>query len=425
VISTVSEMLNRFIEEEQRRLRQFHLAHAPTIGSMYEGLTAAALNRAIPHGLGLDVVSGFVTDDSGDLSPQIDCMLVSGTGEKVSYTNSFKWHIKDVIAVLEVKKSLYSGELKASYDTLRAVLNNQINHVQAKGENTTYDIESALRTFAQMTGKIAPERPQLKSLPFHEQMLYHCLMCERTSPVRIAIGYDGFRSEFSLREAFAKYLRNNLLKQGFGVMSFPQLIISGKYSLVKTNGEPYISRLEGDGWWNVLVSTNENPLRLILELIWTRLVRQYGISDLWGEDLYVENVNRFIRTKCGEKEGRVGWEYDYVFARQDVIDSPVPPKQWEPQVLNLEQYVTLNRLCAGEVENLKDPEFIAYIEQSGQTVDQFVARLLETQLVALDGDVLCLTTEQCQCAILSDGRYVAAENNSGRLTRWLLEYKNK
>jgi hypothetical protein len=392
---------------------------------MYEGLTNEVLKQSIPTELGLDVVSGFVTDDSGELSPQLDCMLVSGTGEQIPYTSVYKWHIKHVIAVLEVKKTLYSAELKASYDTLRAVLDNQINYVHAKPGNTTYNIESPLRTFAEMTGKIAPERSQLQSLPFNEQMIYHCLMCERTSPVRIAIGFDGFRSEFSLRESFAKFLKDNLSKQGFGIMSLPQLIISGKYSLVKSNGEPYVSRLEGDGWWNVFVSTNENPMRLILELIWTRLVRQYGITGLWGEDLHVENMHRFIKAKCGEKDGRVGWEYDYVFARQEVLDSPGPQRQWEPQVLNLNQYVVLNRLCTGEVENIKDPEFISFIERSGQTVDNFIASLLETQLVALDGDNLCLTTEQCQCAILADGRYVAAENNSGRLTRWISQLKKE
>jgi hypothetical protein len=54
-----------------------------------------------------------------------------------------------------------------------------------------------------------------------------------------------------------------------------------------------------------------------------------------------------------------------------------------------------------------------------------IAKLHETQLVAVDGDNLRLTTEQCQCAILADGRYVAAENKSGRLTRWLPQLKKE
>jgi hypothetical protein len=46
---------------------------------------------------------------------------------------------------------------------------------------------------------------------------------------------------------------------------------------------------------------------------------------------------------------------------------------------------------------------------------------LETRLVGLSGNKLQLITEECQPAILPTGEYIAAENNSGRLTRWLLK----
>ena len=45
--------------------------------------------------------------------------------------------------------------------------------------------------------------------------------------------------------------------------------------------------------------------------------------------------------------------------------------------------------------------------------------LLDTSLVALDKNCLVLITDACQCAILSDGKFVAGENNSGRFTRWM------
>ena len=270
MISTIAELLHRFIEAERTRLDQFHLSHGPTIGLMYEGLTSEVLNRAIPKDLGLSVASGFITDDSGHLSPQIDCMLVSGNGEPIPYTNFYKWHIKEVIAVLEIKKTLYSSELVESYDTLRAVLDNQSRYVRFGKSSRTYDISSALRAFSEITGTIAPERSKVQSLPFDKEMIYHALICERISPVRIALGYDGFQSEYSLRESLAKFVEKTLMKPGFGVTSYPQLIISGQYSLAKMNGQPYSPPQDKGDWWNFLASSCANPVKLILEFIWTR-----------------------------------------------------------------------------------------------------------------------------------------------------------
>jgi hypothetical protein len=48
--------------------------------------------------------------------------------------------------------------------------------------------------------------------------------------------------------------------------------------------------------------------------------------------------------------------------------------------------------------------------------------LHDTTLVAKKGSVLKLTTIACSCVVLPDGRFVAADDNSGRLTRWLSRY---
>src|ERR1700687_4623636 len=122
MIKTVASLLAAFSEAEVREIEKAGIKHAPTIGSMYEGLTSTLLHKAIPEGLGLQVVSGFIDDGQGNLTDQIDCMLVKGTGISVPFTILFKWHIKDVIAVLEVKKNLFSSELADAHGDLRKVL---------------------------------------------------------------------------------------------------------------------------------------------------------------------------------------------------------------------------------------------------------------------------------------------------------------
>ena len=68
-------------------------------------------------------------------------------------------------------------------------------------------------------------------------MLYHTLVMEHLSPIRIVLGYHGYQSEAALRKCMIDFLSDdNLGGKGFGVASFPQLIISDKFSLIKLNG---------------------------------------------------------------------------------------------------------------------------------------------------------------------------------------------
>jgi len=69
---------------------------------------------------------------------------------------------------------------------------------------------------------------------------------------------------------FADYLEQNNEARGFGLESYPNLVMCRNNSLLEMNGQPYISALE-KGWWIALVFNHENPIRILLELIWTRL----------------------------------------------------------------------------------------------------------------------------------------------------------
>ncbi|WP_371800834.1 MULTISPECIES: DUF6602 domain-containing protein [unclassified Streptomyces] len=111
MIRTVADLLSGIIRDELPKLDDAPVKHAPTIGDMYEGLSSDVLNRALPDGLGLRVVSGFARDGHGRLSGQLDCMVVRGEGERLPYTDSYVWHVRDIVAVIEVKKNLHSAEL--------------------------------------------------------------------------------------------------------------------------------------------------------------------------------------------------------------------------------------------------------------------------------------------------------------------------
>jgi len=162
------------------------------------------------------------------------------------------------------------------------------------------DISNVNRIYAKMTGKYPQYEESIKELPFEEQLIYSTLIVEYVSPIKIVLGYDGFSSENSFRNALAKYINTKVMTYGYGVVSFPQLVISGKYSLVKMNGLPYNICINM-GWWDFLASTQVNPIQLIIELIWTRLARDYPLGNIWGEDLEMELFNKCLKARPCKK----------------------------------------------------------------------------------------------------------------------------
>nr|WP_269854154.1 DUF6602 domain-containing protein [Streptomyces sp. RPT161] len=389
---------------------------------MYEGLSSEILNRALPDGLGLRVVSGFARDGRGCLSGQLDCMVVRGEGEKLPYTDSYVWHVKDIIAVIEVKKNLHSAELRDAFAQLKTV--SAIEHSYYQSEDEELDdpdrnMAPSARTFSEMTGRIVRDVEGPTALPYEEEAIFHALLLEQVSAIRVILGMHGFKSERAFRSSMVDYLEQNIGKKGFGPTGFPQLIISGSYSLVKTNGRPFMAPLV-DGWWPFYFSTSANPLRLLLEFVWTRLDEMYGFGrELWGEDLEVEVGRTLLSFRAARVDGRRGWQVrSHEFGDGALSEIPVT-EQWCPEFIGKEEFVLLMRLCEGKEVRYDDTEILSWLESRGMEFNDVCNRLLQTRLVAFSGQSLKLITQKCQLAILPTGEYVAAENSTGRLDRWI------
>jgi hypothetical protein len=95
------------------------------------------------------------------------------------------------------------------------------------------DIRPALRAFAETTHRVAPGYEDLGDLAI---VIFHTLVNEQTSIIRIVLGLHGFKSELAFRNALVELLRVNVGVNGFCPGSLPQLITSGSYSLAKANG---------------------------------------------------------------------------------------------------------------------------------------------------------------------------------------------
>lgn len=417
MIRTVAELLKAFVDEERAKLDAEDLTHGPTIGAMYEGLTKETVEKCLPEGLDLRVLPGFAY--FGDkISGELDCMLVRGEGQQIPYTGKYRWHIKDVIAVFEVKKTLSADELSDSFNHLREVSELYSTYIQSgETKDISFNINWPRRVFSQITGVIAPEHGSVEQLSFDLEMIYHTLICEFISPVRIVVGHHGWKKEKTLRDHIAKLITDRMAQpQGMGVSSFPQLIIGGEFSLVKANGFPYSAPLIS-GMWPFLVSTSHNPLRVLLELIFAKLDVLYEIG-IFDESIEQEAMSSCLRARAVLHEERSGWQYLYDDLPSEGLKARGIATQWEPAKLTDGQHVVIARLCNEQPVRLTDPGFIEFASQEDGGFDAFIQSLVVTQLVAVEGEELKLTTLKCQ-AVCIGGNYYAGENNSGLLTKWI------
>ena len=417
VIKTVSELLLEITNKGVSEIEPFlNIGHNPMIGSMYEGLTQDIARKAIFDGLDLKVVSGKITNKNGDLSRQIDCMIVVGNGTPIPYTDQFIYNINQVVMVIEVKKNLYTKDLSDGYDNLKSVCQVQDDDYR----EISYDcIDSAFRM---ISGKPLPDIDDIKSLDFQSQMLYHVLVIEALLPLRVIFGYSGFADEISLRNKFCEYLNENSVGKGgkgkgYGPQSFPNLIICGNYSIVKTNGFPYAIRMDAIREFPWMASYRRNPILIFLELLWTRLREQFNLpNSIFGDEIQDESLAPLLTMKC--LENARGWEYTIIpYDKKNIAAIDSSEKDWEPKKLSEDEFVLMSYLCnAGDIE-------VEYFKTqvSADKGDQIIEDLSRERLIYVDNGMIKLLTKSCRCVIVPGYGEVAADDNDGRLTNWLMK----
>jgi hypothetical protein len=412
MITTIADLLNDLRLAEAERIDQQQIKHTTTIGDMYEGLTTAVLQRAIPAQADLKVVSGFAETNSGDRSGQIDCMIVSGSGKQLPYCKSSVWNIRDVIAVIEVKKTLFSAQVETAYDQLRQFLDLRWDDFQ-NSPPEVLNIGPALQAYRLITGLEPPLHSEAGKLPFHLEMLYRALVVEQISPVRIIFGYGGFKSEASLREGFFDFLKKHPKQQGFGGIALPALIVCGQFSLVKLDGFPFTYPMQGKRWL-IYGSSHQNPLYFLLELIWTRLSHRFTMPGWYMSDLKLGQLSPVLSGQAIKRDGLCGWEYWTHSPQLFPAGEEPKPVTWEPVAVTDFGFYVFSQLCARE----SLPQVPEYTGATAEEKREF-QKMIEARIIGYEGDQITLLTNRAMCVTGPDGNTYIGENDTGRLSAWL------
>lgn len=414
MIASFADFLLQLKEKEEAILAAQKIKHAPTIGDMYEGLSKALLSRAIPLNVNLRIVDGFLKDAQGDLSPQIDCMVVTGEGDRIPHTDSYVWKIEDVLAVFEIKKNLYSAEVSDAYPKLRKVSTMFTDAWLAQGRELP--IDRSAKAFEMTTGVALPHASCIDGFDLQLQQIFQTIFIEEYAPLRVLLGYQGFVSEYSLREGFIGYLENfPKPSPGFGLNSFPNQIICGMNSIVVATGHPYCSRLV-NGRWAAVMSSSENPLRILLEMFWTKICCRFNLAMPDDDSLIEESFSPLLFAEAGRIGEELGWSYRVEqLSNADLVARK--SRTWEPMFVSTALASILMVLNKKGSIGIDDLDFERFLEKEGKTREKMIEEIVSMGLGAISGKSL-RAMQTFAVAFLPDGRTAVAFEQD-RLQLWM------
>lgn len=412
----LSKKLKMLAEEAVEKLNSHRIKHGPTIGDMYEGLTKEILNHINLNQYGMKICKGFIQVDD-EMSPQIDLMIVKGDGEKIPNTDYFIYTIDKLVAVIEVKKNLYLKEINSAYTALNAALHLANKYYRRQSHNELKFYTRPAEEFKALYGHYPAS--ECGEMTFEKIFIYKTLIDESLSPLRIAIGYNGFKSEKTFRKGIAGIYNNKELVPGYGAKNMPNLITCGDFSCVKTNGMPYIGHWSKIGW-SFLATSNSNPFLLLLEVICDRIELITSEKIDRGQDDNQEVLTPLMSAfPVGVDEG-VAWSYSSF--ENIEMESTIRDKKWAPVPINKIQHKLIDLISISGRINLSSDVIIDFINKNNiKNFSEVLGHLVSNNLVAdIDGDLMIAPAEVKTALI--DGELYCASNVGRIFEKWIQQF---
>lgn len=421
-VSNLADILHDFVEVEKEKYNQFKFNHNPTLGAMYEALTENIVDRMLPPNLGLKMVGGFIYDDNDFISGEIDRMLVKGEGQQIGLTDKYQYHIKDVLIIFEVKKTLNKAAFVDAYEHLSGVSKAFSEYFEDEVEKGYEpNISYAAQSFAQITGKPEPTKySDVNKMDPEDGFIFYTLVQDTYSPIKIIHGYGGYKTESGLRNVFVDFLEERQRGHGFGTPSMPNLISSETYSISKLTGMPFKTPRFDDGFWPIIGSSSDNVLQLMIELIWTKISISCNVSMPWGDDLQSEVMSTLLMGKfaCSEDKTQAGWLYSEVDIKNSELQKIQNKVMWEPVIIDKMLMETAQFIgMLGGIE--LDSDFTQdHLKEWNISKEVFSKKIKETNLFSINHNGYIMFIGERLHLVQTDENEFAASDNVTRLEKW-------
>lgn len=326
--------------------------------------------------------------------------------------------------MISIKYFVFSKLRKADFldalEHLSSIRRNFAEHFNNKVDNEGYEpnISLARLSFSQITGKEA----LLKYSDIHrmledDKVLFYCLVQDSLAPVSIIHGYSGYKTEYGLRKVFIDIVEEKLNVSGtgitLGVPSIPSLVVSD--CLIKANGMPFMVNTGNKDWVSVF-SMRHNPIKVILELIWTKIAYYFDVEMPWNDGLDMESVAPLMKAKVVQIDKQIGWRYDTLEYNEKALIRE-DNNSWSPHYLGIAEMSALNRMIIKGGFLPLDSELNNYLEKYNTTVDEVIHNLIITNLFIHDDNSIYPLKKQTYIINIDDGcGYISDERE--RLVLW-------
>lgn len=242
---------------------------------------------------------------------EFDLIISTKKGLNIPYSDrQMIFDINDVIAVFQVKSKISFTMIDLAYKNLRSIYN--LCDTTTLSQEKQKFVQSNLSDFIP-TGSLT----ELWRTNYGQNFV-RSLFLNENIPLRVVIGYSGFKFEKTLRRNYVKYINNRskIGKVDFGPLNWPDLLISGEFSLAKLDGKPLYRPINNlkDCWWEFFGSTGANPFIVLFAQLRTRLAQIYPqIYDykyIMHDGIEVTSLF-YCRSNSDPKGAQMAWELRY------------------------------------------------------------------------------------------------------------------
>lgn len=343
-------------------------------------------------------------------------MVVYGEGEDVPYTQAVIWPIDRVLAVFEVKKSLYGNTLADGLGKMVAVSKLAANARNAAG-GTDHSLKFSVQSFARATGHYPLSDAAGRALPDDLGLLFDLFKSEQLAPVRVIFGYDGYVDVEGLSGGFVEQIKK--VADMFPEM-MPTLVVCRGNSIVKLNGQPYVFRIDGMRFLPFMACNYENPMRLLLEQLWTKLTTTFQLVVPMDDTLGMETLTPLLSCKFSLDTSTDTRKIEYRLGTEmlEPTQSGTQTSSWAPTESDVEECVLLGIAAANGEIDLNDEHLQRYPAEEGFDLRTLCEQLVEKRILAWTSQTTLRPISDAMMTIVGSGG-MATTDNAELLGLWL------
>lgn len=422
MIKGLSELANSIKEKELKQVEEYlnHIFHPVTRGDMFEGLTQNIIKSTVGQVPEIHICEGFVKNYRNKmLSPQMDIIIYINECEKIPHTNSKIVSIDNVLAIIEIKKTLSKTELQDFYDKQGKIYDLLDDKMRFDEELFSLSTKALFR-------KIINDEKAKESLSKLEYYLYHVMKVENSSPLRICFGYDGFIKETTLRDNLLYVIKDRIENQlpHTGMPSLPSLVICENNCLIKMIAQPFIKPSTDP---HIIMSSYKGDvIRVLLTMLIAKIESKTDVRfELDSDDYQVLKFNDFLGVDIDDDDNTR--YYPCTLTHQESKNNMNKTIDWEPIEISEFENLVVTLLCNLSYE--KEPQLSVDSEIFKEhDLDKELINLIRFGFISIHDNIVELISTEC-LVVIFEGKFLIGENNANQMKNWMRnkikEHKSK